>query len=121
MGAVSPKLAVLAAVVLIAGCTEGTRPYAGGPNTVIATAYDQGRDTGRLTDADTAIAYDPDGCQVWLMDDGVEGYASRRRDRATGLPVCNEGATPGAVVRTYQTTTPGIPDFTPIRTGNVRR
>ncbi len=36
------------------------------------------------------IWIDPDGCQHWVMDDGVEGYMSPRTDRK-GIPVCNRG------------------------------
>lgn len=33
---------------------------------------------------------DPDGCQHWVMDDGVEGYMTPRVNRQ-GIPVCNRG------------------------------
>ena len=33
------------------------------------------------------IWIDPDGCEHWVMDDGVEGYMSPRRTR-DGRPVC---------------------------------
>ena len=52
-----------------------------------------------LQDGDAAIAYDPDGCQGWLMDDGVEGYSGRRFDPVSGLPICNTHYPPGTVVR----------------------
>lgn len=35
-----------------------------------------------------AVWTDPDGCQHWVMDDGVEGYMTPRVDRH-GRPVCN--------------------------------
>ena len=35
------------------------------------------------------IWVDPDGCQHWVMDTGMEGYMSLRLDRA-GKPVCNQ-------------------------------
>lgn len=34
-----------------------------------------------------AIWVDPDGCTHWVMDDGVEGYMSPRRNR-DGSPIC---------------------------------
>jgi hypothetical protein len=37
-----------------------------------------------LSDGEAAIAYDPDGCQVWIIDDGVEGYSTPRVDPKTG-------------------------------------
>jgi outer membrane protein OmpA-like peptidoglycan-associated protein len=33
------------------------------------------------------LAQTPDGCQVWLIDDGWEGYSWNRTDRA-GKPIC---------------------------------
>lgn len=34
------------------------------------------------------IWIDPDGCEHWVMDDGVEGYMDLKRDRQ-GLPTCH--------------------------------
>ncbi len=38
-----------------------------------------------------ALGVTPDGCQVWMIDDGWEGYAWNRTDR-DGKPVCVETA-----------------------------
>ncbi|MDZ4135916.1 MAG: hypothetical protein U1D06_10055, partial [Paracoccaceae bacterium] len=100
----------LALVTLLGACSDGLQAYDGNPNTVIATGVDKGRDTGLLQDGRAAIAYDPDGCQNWIMDDGVEGYASPRFDPVSGLPVCNNLYPPGTVLRDYQTGTEGIVD-----------
>lgn len=35
------------------------------------------------------IWIDPDGCEHWVMDDGVEGYGTNRLTR-DGLPVCHD-------------------------------
>ncbi len=35
------------------------------------------------------IWLDPDGCEHWVMDDGVEGYMDLRRDRK-GMPICHD-------------------------------
>ncbi len=35
------------------------------------------------------IWVDPDGCQHWVMDTGMEGYMSQRLNSA-GKPVCNQ-------------------------------
>jgi hypothetical protein len=108
------KLPVLMAVAAtLAGCTSGLGPYNGNPNTVIATASDTGVDKIGLQDGGAAIAYDPDGCQGWIMDDGVEGYSGRRFDPVSGLPICNNHFPPGTVVRNYQTGTAGINDYVP--------
>lgn len=99
---------------LLGGCTaDGVTPYVESPDTVIATAYDKGRDVGILTNGPAAIAYDPDGCQNWIMDDGVEGYSTPRYDPVSGLPVCNNYYPPGTVIRNYQTGTEGLVDFVP--------
>jgi hypothetical protein len=93
--------ALLIAAGLLSGC-DGLTPYRGDPNTVIATAYDTGRDKGVLTDGHAAIAYDPSGCQVWIIDDGIEGYSGRRYDPVSGLPVCDGQFPPGTVIGNYQ-------------------
>lgn len=36
------------------------------------------------------IWVDPDGCEHWVMDDGVEGYMTPHTNRQ-GVPVCNRG------------------------------
>ncbi|WP_211092082.1 hypothetical protein [Aliigemmobacter aestuarii] len=110
--------ASLISALVLAGCVgegfEGTERYSG-PNSVIATGQDQGRDTGVLVAGRAAIAYDPDGCQNWIIDDGLEGYSSPRYDPRSGLPVCNNRYPPGTVIAnpvtgTYQTGTEGIQD-----------
>lgn len=105
-------LALLSAT-LLAGCVDGITPYTGNPNTVIATNQDTGRDRGPLEPGRAAIAYDPDGCQGWIIDDGVEGYSGRRFDPITGLPICNNQFPPGTVVKDYQSQSPGITDYVP--------
>ena len=97
------------AALVVSGCAyteglgyEGTQEYSG-PTSVIATGQDQGTDDGVLVDGQAAIAYDPDGCQVWIIDDGIEGYASPRFDPKTGLPVCDGKYPPGTVIGKYET------------------
>ncbi len=104
---------VIAACFALAGCDAGLTPYRQSPDTVIATNHDTGSDSGVLTDGGAAIAYDPDGCQVWIMDDGVEGYSGRRYDPKSGLPVCNNLYPPGTVLGNYQTQSPGLLDWVP--------
>ena len=106
---------LMAAALALSGCVSGLGPYQQSPNTVIATAYDTGRDSGVLGDGGAAIAYDPDGCQGWLIDDGIEGYSGRRFDPITGLPICNNLFPPGTVLGNYQSQTPGIRDWVPGR------
>ena len=91
---------------------EGTTRYTG-PNDYIAVANDQGRDSSTNFDDNAAVAVTPDGCQVWIIDDGLEGRASNRMDPVSGLPVC--GGEPGVVYGPYQSGTQGIRDGVPRR------
>jgi hypothetical protein len=103
----------LLAMATLSGCIEDVVPYQQGPNTVIATNHDGGQDNNALTDGHAAIAYDPDGCQGWIMDDGVEGYSGRRYDPKTGLPVCNGLYPPGTVVGDYRAHNRTFGDWVP--------
>jgi hypothetical protein len=103
-------LAVALAVTL-SGC-EGIRPYHG-PDSTVAVPRDSATDAGGLVEGEAAIAYDPDGCQVWIIDDGLEGYSSPRFDPKTGLPVCDDKYPPGTVVGDYQSSSAPIGDWVP--------
>lgn len=106
---------VLVAISGLAGCgaivegSEGATAYSG-PDSVIATYEDYGQDEVNLRDGEAGIAYDPDGCQVWIIDDGVEGYSSPRFDPKTGLPVCDGKYPPGTVIGNYETEDAGMAD-----------
>lgn len=94
----------LATLTLTACGGVGTFGPNGGPNSVIAAPMDRGFiDRGVLRDGEAAIVYDPDGCQGWLIDDGIEGYSGRRFDPVSGLPICNNAYPPGTVLGNYQT------------------
>ena len=56
-------------------------------------------DSHKLSDMKATIWTDPNGCQHWVIDDGVEGYMSPRLDKATGRPVC-PGRQPAAPAQT---------------------
>lgn len=81
-----------------------------GPDSVIANAEDDGTDAAGLVNGEAAIAYDPDGCQVWIIDDGLEGYSSPRFNPKTGLPVCDNKHPPGTVIGQYQSSSSPIAD-----------
>lgn len=106
--ALIPTLILMAAA--LSAC-EGLTPRGGNPNPVIAIAADTGLDSVALQDGEAAIAYDPDGCQGWIIDDGVEGYSGRRFDPVSGLPICNSLYPPGTVLPGYQTASAGIEDY----------
>jgi hypothetical protein len=110
--------AMIALSLGLAGCTSGLSPYAMGENTGIAIAFDTGRDQGALIEGEAAIAYDPDGCQGWIIDDGIEGYSGRRYDPRSGLPICNGHFPPGTVLTGYQTGSAGLSDWVPGHAGN---
>jgi hypothetical protein len=108
---------MLALVAGLSGCGaytegfgfEGTQRYSG-PDSVIATGQDKGVDSEDLVDGEAGIAYDPDGCQVWIIDDGIEGYATARFDPKTGLPVCDDRYPPGTVLGPYESSNAPFPD-----------
>lgn len=41
-----------------------------------------------LSNLEAGIWVDPQGCEHWIIDDGLEGYADLRRT-PDGMPVCN--------------------------------
>jgi hypothetical protein len=55
------------------------------------------------------IWVDPDGCEHWVMDDGVEGYMTPHTTRQ-GIPVCRRGNVCGVVNtdQMFATDTPGF-------------
>lgn len=113
MAKISLLVMGLASASVLSGCVEGVSPYVQSPDTVIAIPHDRGSDKSGISGAKAAIAYDPDGCQGWILDDGVEGYSGRRFDPVSGLPVCNNHFPPGTVVKNYQTGHAGIADYVP--------
>lgn len=64
-----------------------------GPFDIQDKGIDRGIDSKGLKDLKAGIWIDPNGCDHWIVDDGVEGYLSPRLDRY-GKPVCS--GTPGA-------------------------
>lgn len=50
---------------------------------------DRGFDGALLEDGRANIWIDPDGCQHWYIDDGIEGYMTPRLNR-DGTPKCQD-------------------------------
>lgn len=55
---------------------------------------DFGTDKKDLSQLQAGIWVDPNGCDHWIIDDGVEGYLSQRLDKF-GKPVCSGAGAPG--------------------------
>lgn len=50
---------------------------------------DGGVDVGFLRDGVANVWIDPDGCQHWYIDDGIEGFMTPRLNR-DGTPKCQD-------------------------------
>ncbi|MEM7743159.1 MAG: OmpA family protein [Pseudomonadota bacterium] len=61
---------------------------------------------GDLSNLAPQLWTDPNGCQHWFMDDGVEGYLSPRLNR-DGTPVC-----PGVTAASYPRAQDNLPSYT---------
>jgi len=68
-----------------------------------AVNQDTGIDSKPLTDLEAQVWIDPNGCQHWFIDDGVEGYLSPRRQR-DGRPFCDATAARGGTESAPRTT-----------------
>lgn len=62
---------------------------------------DNARDSGHLSNLTAGIWVDPNGCDHWIIDDGVEGYLSQRLD-PYGKPVCSGTAPPGVATGPFK-------------------
>ncbi|MEO9683241.1 MAG: hypothetical protein ABJR46_15890 [Tateyamaria sp.] len=62
---------------------------------------DRGFDQKSLSQLQAGIWVDPNGCDHWIIDDGVEGYLSARLD-PFGKPVCSGIAEPTQTVGDFK-------------------
>ncbi|MEM6939418.1 MAG: hypothetical protein AAF943_09625 [Pseudomonadota bacterium] len=85
-------------LIMIAACS----PH--GPDKTV----DRGINAHSLSSLQAGIWVDPNGCDHWIVDDGVEGYLSARLDRA-GKPVCSGAAPPTSTAGDFKGGSP-IPD-----------
>jgi len=58
-------------------------------------------DRDDLSGMQAGIWVDPNGCDHWIIDDGVEGYLSARLDKY-GKPVCSGAAAPTFVTGNFK-------------------
>ncbi len=66
---------------------------------------DRGIDSKELTQLQAGIWVDPNGCQHWIIDDGVEGYMSQRLTQ-DGKPVCDGSLMRGVVAGDFKAGSP---------------
>lgn len=86
------SLAVLGAVFTLSACySDGIRDM----------TVDTHTDTGHLSNLIAGIWIDPNGCQHWIIDDGVEGYLSARMDQY-GKPICTDVFPTGYAIGSYK-------------------
>lgn len=94
--------ALLVAGLSVSGCAEAiVAGMEGGQRTGADRFVDAGRDAKSLTQLVAGIWVDPNGCDHWIIDDGVEGYLSERLT-PDGRPVCSGVAPPSTVVGPFQ-------------------
>lgn len=77
---VKSGLALIVAATVLAGCERS-----GASDDVT----DGGIDGGFLRDGVANVWVDPDGCQHWYIDDGLEGFMTPRLNR-DGTPKCQD-------------------------------
>jgi hypothetical protein len=94
-------MAMMGALTVLAACEGG--PV--GPE----KTRDGGIDGKHLSQLVAGIWTDPNGCDHWIVDDGVEGYLSPRL-QPDGAPVCSNAAPPGVATGPFREGTI-IPDW----------
>jgi hypothetical protein len=70
---------------------------------------DRGFDSKDLSQLKAGIWVDPQGCDHWIIDDGVEGYLSQRLG-PNGRPVCSGAAPSGVATGPFKEGSP-FPDY----------
>ncbi|WP_397541351.1 hypothetical protein [Roseovarius salis] len=90
------KLAVmLSAAVVVSGCVGSKQNK----------TVDRGFDSKHLSQLQAGIWVDPNGCDHWIIDDGIEGYLSQRLDKY-GKPVCSGTAPPTVATGAFKRGSP---------------
>ncbi|MEO0677569.1 MAG: hypothetical protein AAFR53_04515 [Pseudomonadota bacterium] len=84
--------AVISACSLLSACGGNGFIAAGGIGAFADArtsdkTLDRGRDSKDLSQLVAGVWVDPNGCEHWIIDDGVEGYLSQRVD-PYGKPIC---------------------------------
>lgn len=91
-------------LILAAGCALGLAACSdsvGSNGDPSDKSRDRGFDSKHLSQLQAGIWVDPNGCDHWIIDDGVEGYLSARLDKY-GKPVCSGVAPPTQTVGDFR-------------------
>ena len=83
-------LVLLVAALGLSACSETTDK-----------TVDRGYDTKDLSHLKAGVWVDPQGCDHWIIDDGLEGYLSQRLS-PDGKPVCSGAAPPGVATGPFK-------------------
>lgn len=83
-------VAVLSAALLVTACGNKQNK-----------TVDRGIDAKHLSQLQAGIWVDPNGCDHWIIDDGIEGYLSQRLDQF-GKPVCSGTAPPNTATGNFK-------------------
>ena len=101
--------ACLAAMSALSGCAEfWVYGLEGGNRTGEERSFDAGQDSKSLSQLIAGVWVDPNGCDHWIIDDGVEGYLTERLT-PDGRPVCSGIAPPNNATGPFREGT-NIPD-----------
>lgn len=68
-------------------------------------SIDRGINSHHLSTLQAGVWIDPEGCDHWIIDDGVEGYLTQRVDDA-GKPICSGAGAPNTVVGPFKDGSP---------------
>ena len=103
--------ALIVAGMSVSGCAEqliAVTGIEGGNRTGAERFVDAGTDAKNLSTLVAGIWVDPNGCDHWIIDDGIEGYLSERLT-PDGRPVCSGIAPPNIATGPFRQGT-SIPD-----------
>ena len=101
--------ALLTASLSLSACADALlSTIEGGERTGSERSFDAGRDAKHLSQLVAGVRVDPNGCDHWIIDDGIEGYLSERLT-PDGRPVCSGVAPPSTATGPFMQGT-NIPD-----------
>lgn len=83
-------IAMLGAISALSACAVGPDK-----------SRDRGIDSKHLSQLVAGVWVDPNGCDHWIIDDGLEGYLSPRL-QPDGAPVCSNAAPPGTAIGPFK-------------------